>query len=232
MSKKRKSAFDKINQKKKITIFEACIESVYGSVAQIDWDDLIEKDENLAAAVVFERYDEISDIDKVMLIVCSSEKIRELAFLKFQQSLEKNKIKRVNDPLWRKSLRYGADFSMQNWVEGNFMPLAFLTVCVAGHYPKNELTGVPFELYAALLCGNESMLPDNSLGWLLDKIEKPSKLYTEVVQDTLSDPQAAQKFSEPVLSFMRGIIAKWETNELLKRHAKVVKQPKPMPSAL
>lgn len=232
MSKKRKSAFDKINQKKKVSLLEAAVIAMYGSVGQIDWDDLIEKNENLAAAVVFEHYGKISDIAKLMLIVCSSEKVRELAFLKFQQGIEKNQIKRVNDPLWRTALRHGADFSMQNWVDGNFMPLAFLTVCVAGHYPKNELTGVTFEHYAALLCGNESMLPDNSLDWLFDKIVKPSNLYTEVVRDTLNDPQAAQKFSEAVLSFMRGIVAKWEVNDLLTRHAEVVKRPKPMAPAL
>ena len=230
MSKKRKSAFDKISIKKKDEQVEEPPSHSIQEIDAIDWDALIQKNQPMALALLTNFPHKISQMDKLKFLQSPIEAVRLSTFAGIENAIVNNTLVEADDPIWRMLLRYEAENYF--FKETGVIHFVFLSLCCSNYYRDDEIEDVDWEEYAFASYGNSKFLPEGVLEWFRERMTDPSENYIKHAGTTLQKPNANKIYSPEEINFMQAQVAAWENKKLNERVAEVLEQTKPSVSAL
>jgi len=230
MSKKRKSAFDKVSIKKKDEQVEEPSNHSIQEIDAIDWDALIKNNQPMAIALLGCCPHKVSPIDKLKLLKSPIEAVRLSTFFGIKNAIETGTLAEAHDPVWRMLLRYEAENHF--FKETGVIHFVFLWLCFSNYYRDDEIEDVIWEQYAVASYGNSKFLPAGLLDWFRERMIDPCEGYLEDTRLIYKKPNAKNLYSQAELDFMEVQISILENRNLNQRVAEVVNQPKPMPPAL
>jgi hypothetical protein len=232
MSKKRKSAFDKVSIKKKDEQVEEPSSHSHQDIDAVDWDAFYKNKPELALATIASCPDRVSPIDKLRFLVSPIGEVRAAAFFGIKNTIIKGKLAEALDPVWRTLLRLTADTRLHETPGGREIHMVFLWLCFKNYFLDNEIDNVVWEQYAVASRGNSQVLPEGLLDWFRKRMPEPCEDYIKDTEIALQQPNADNRFSPDELNFMREQVAAWQKRDLTQRVAEVLEQTKPRVSAL